>query len=176
MMSLTFRPNFGLLMAANLAAAFTIVGCGGSDEGGGPASGAGAEAVAEQGVQALDRLLRRKSQMPRIPDMDLSGLDAVVGMVATPLLDELAAQSNIPFLHITDATPAFLRESYGWAVPAEADHREARVAGQAAMTIYTSDVMAARAPADLGLPKLTASVLPFGVNFDHLPERCLVDD
>ena len=104
--------------------------------------------------------------------MDLSGLDAVVGMVATPLLDELAAQSNIPFLHITDATPAFLRESYGWAVPAEADHREARVAGQAAMTIYTSDVMAARAPADLGLPKLTASVLPFGVNFDHLPERC----
>lgn len=120
----------------------------------------------------FDRVLRRRSGPPAVGSMDLSGLDAVVGMVATPLLDELATQSDIPILHVTDATPAFLRDSYGWAVPAETDRMETRVAAQADLTIYSSEVMAARAPRDLGLPGLATAVLPFGVNFDQLPARC----
>lgn len=104
------------------------------------------------------------AQAPRNYD----GLDAVVGLVATRLVPELPAR--LPFLHVTDATPAFLRETYGRPVPEEADAAERRAALRAARVVYSSAAMAVRAPRDLGLPGLDPAVLPFGVNFDHVPE------
>lgn len=117
----------------------------------------------------LDRLRRQKSET-RFEDCAFDGLDAVVGMVASPLLDRLAAaRPDLPFLHVTDATPKFLREAYGWSVPAEADEVETRVARQAALCVFSSGVMADRAAQDLGTPDLRAAVQPFGVNMDVLP-------
>lgn len=120
----------------------------------------------------FDRVLRRKLPAADVGQMDLTGLDVVVGMVATPQLEQLSRLSDLPFVHVTDATPAFLRDAYGWAIPEEADRLETLVAAKAAATVYSSDIMAARAPNDLGLPRLTADVVPFGVNFDDLPTAC----
>lgn len=120
----------------------------------------------------LDRILRRKLPPVDVDQVDLTGLDVVLGMVATPQLERLSRLSDVPFIHVTDATPAFLRDAYGWATSEEADRLEALVAAKAAATVYSSDIMASRAPNDLGLPRLTADVVPFGVNFDDLPTVC----
>lgn len=121
----------------------------------------------------LDRVLRRRtSRTGAFEARDLDGLDAVLGLVATPLLDRLARlRPGLPVLHVTDATPAFLREAYGWAIPADIDAAEARVAEQARAVIYSSEHIARRAPGDLGLPGLAPQVLPFGVNLETVPDR-----
>lgn len=118
-----------------------------------------------------DRL--RRAYALRAEDVDTRGLDAVLGLVASPLLDELAAlHPDLPFFHVTDATPRFLTDVYGWRLPEEAGPRERRVACRAHGVIYSSEVMAARAPQDLSLPALTPHVLPFGVNLETLPATC----
>lgn len=121
----------------------------------------------------LDRFLGRKTPAPDADLMDLDGLDAVIGMVATPLLDQIAqTRPDLPFVHVTDATPAFLREAYGWGIPAATEALEARVAVKAGVTVYSSDIMARRAPEDLGERHLAAAAVPFGVNFDQTPAQC----
>ena len=118
----------------------------------------------------LDRILRRGSPEITFDHGDLDGLDLVVGMVATPLLDRLRVlRPDLPYLHVTDATPAFLREEYGWAIPAEADAVERRVAQAAEACVYSSATIAARAGRDLDLAGLPARNLHFGINFEHQP-------
>lgn len=103
----------------------------------------------------------------------LAGLDAVVGLVATSLLARVAdVAPNLPLIHITDATPAFLRDEYGWAVPGHADRTEARLVTRAAATVYSSRTIGDRAGADLGLPGLRPETIPFGVNLDSVPDIC----
>lgn len=117
--------------------------------------------------------LRRAYEIEETGSLDVSGLDAVVGLVASPLLEDLGARyPDLPFFHVTDATPRFLTDVYGWQVPKEAEVTEQRVARQAAGVIYSSDVMAARAPGDLNLPGFAPDTLPFGVNLETLPEVC----
>lgn len=121
----------------------------------------------------LDKLRRHPSGIPDVGAMDVTGLDAVVGLVASDLLDDLLTRHpGLPALHVTDATPDFLRDAYGWRVPAEADAVETSVAGRAARVIYSSPEIAARAPADLGIPGLRTEVAPFGVNLRTLPRDC----
>lgn len=121
----------------------------------------------------LDRLLRRTAPKVDLGQIDLAGLDVVVGLVASPLLEAVTRQRpDLPVLHVTDATPAFLRDAYGWRVPAEADACETRLAAQADLIVYSSDQLAARAPGDLGMPGLWTETVPFGVNFDTLPTHC----
>lgn len=122
----------------------------------------------------LDRLLRRDARRFDPPGLISSpglfdGLDLVLGIVATPLLDAAAAVTDLPFIHVTDATPGFLREVYGRAVPQTADAREARVLGRA-VPVYSSRFMAKRAGAEFGPVAAHAQALPFGVNFDTLPD------
>lgn len=120
----------------------------------------------------LDRVLKRTRAID-MARLDIAGLDAVVGLVATPLLAELADRHpTLPLFHVTDATPRYLRDAYGWQVPPEADTLERRVAAAARATIYSSDVIAARAPGDLDLPTLIPAVVPFGVNIERLPALC----
>ncbi|NNL71786.1 MAG: glycosyltransferase family 4 protein [Silicimonas sp.] len=120
----------------------------------------------------LDRLLRRRYTAD-VAHIDVGGLDAVIGLVATPLLADLAHRHpRLPFFHVTDATPEFLREAYGWHVPAEADDLERQAVSGAHATVYSSDIIANRAPTDLGLPGLSPAVIPFGVNLDALPDIC----
>ncbi len=119
----------------------------------------------------LDRVLRRKPVPIDIDRLDLDGLDLVLSLVASSLLDQLLARRpDLPVLHVTDATPRFLRESYGWSIPKSADSREARVARGSAQVIYSSRQIAERAAADLHLPGLSSEVLAFGVNFSSLPD------
>ena len=126
---------------------------------------------AHRAPSRFDRLLRRKAPDIRVTPQDLTGLDAVVGVVATSLLDPLPGLApRLPYLHVTDATPQFLRSAYGWAVPDGADAAETRVADRAALCVYSSAEMAARAPRDLGLARLSATWQPFGANFETLPD------
>lgn len=117
------------------------------------------------------RLLQRSSSKTVFEDCDFDGLDAVVGLVATPLLAQMTETwPDLPFLHVTDATPAFLRETYGWAIPEEADVSEALVARRAAMNVFSSSELARRAAYDLPLEAMAATSQPFGVNMDNLPD------
>ena len=118
---------------------------------------------------ALNRLLRRPSDTADISPADFNGLDAVVGLVATCLAPRVPA--GLPFLHVTDATPSFLHETYGWELPEGAFAAERRTAQRASRVIYSSAAMAARAAADLGLPGLRPDILPFGVNFTDPPSE-----
>lgn len=130
--------------------------------------------------QALDgrwqhRLLRRLTPARKANFTDRrdlgQGLDWIVGLVASGPLDVLGGQLLAPTVHVTDATPAFLREFYNMDVPREADAREERVIGAARLGIYSSDFMARRAAQEFGeagAGKLIA--IPFGTNLDDLPE------
>lgn len=117
-----------------------------------------------------DRFFRRSAPAPELVPADLAGLDMVVGLVASPLLDRLCRLSSVPFLHVTDATPAFLRDVYGWHVPAETDQIESRVTGAATRVVYSSAYMAQRAARDIGLAPERALSVPFGINLDLLPD------
>ena len=121
----------------------------------------------------FDRLLRRTRPDILVQEMNLDGLDAVIGLAATPLLNDLAdRRPDLPLLHVTDATPLFLRDVYGWSLPLDVDRREARIVSRATVTLYSSPEMAARAPGDLGLPGFKPLSLPFGINLDALPGCC----
>lgn len=121
----------------------------------------------------FDRFRRKPAPDLRVETMELDGLDAVLGLAATPLMTQLAdLRHDLPLLHVTDATPRFLREVYGWNIALEADQRETRLAERAEATVYSSHEMAARAPQDLGLLGLQPHVLPFGINFETLPDTC----
>lgn len=121
----------------------------------------------------MARVLRRHGP-PLDPEaIDPAGLDGVVGLVATELLNKmLDNHANCPVLHMTDATPAFLREAYGWNVPGAADTAEHSLVRRAARTVFSSPEIAARAARDLDAPDLVPEVAHFGVNFDHPPQVC----
>lgn len=117
-----------------------------------------------------DRFLRRRATRVTLNPDALAGLDMVIGLVASPLLERMTEISDIPFLHITDATPAFLHEVYGWNVPNKADQTERHVAARAARVIYSSAFMANRAHQELGLSHHQTAVVPFGINLDVSPD------
>lgn len=126
--------------------------------------------------RALDRILRRTTP-PITADVlaadgrDFSGLDVVLGLVATDLLNRASDLTNLPLLHVTDATPGFLREVYGWDVPAAADDAEARLLNRA-RPVYSSTAMAERAAREFGGLATGATAVSFGANF-AVPPRGL---
>ena len=121
----------------------------------------------------LDRFTKRRQSPPEVSALNLEGLDVVVGLVGSELLEKLQrAHPRVRTLHVTDATPAFLRDAYGWQVPAAADITERNVAAHAARVVYSSPEMAARAGQDLGLPTLQPAVAHFGINLPDIPNQC----
>ena len=108
-----------------------------------------------------------------VDHIQIDGLDAVIGLAATPLLNQLIDRHpELPVIHVTDATPAFLRDVYGWSVPAQADEAETCLARRAAKVVYSSQAIAARAAVDLSIQNLQPAAIPFGVNFEHLLSDC----
>ena len=103
--------------------------------------------------------------------LDLGGLDAVVGMVASRFIDTLLADHGLPFVHVTDSTPSFQRDFYGRDFPPATDALEARVIHVAARTAYSSHFMAERAIEEFGVAADRLAVVPFGVNFGDLPAQ-----
>ena len=124
-------------------------------------------------VRPAERLLRRilpQRGAPPAP-VDTSGLDLVLGLTATHLLERLPVGSRVPYIHVTDAVPSFLRDVYGWDIPADADARECQVIARSTLTVYSSRYMARRAARDF--PTTAGgrmAVVPFGVTLDELPE------
>lgn len=135
----------------------------------------GLEVVVLGGHQPLPwhhRLSRRWTEQ-RPADLiwpDLVGLDAVVGLVASRLLLEASALTRAPLVHVTDATPSFLREVYGYDIPRAADAEEARVLAASRRVVYSSNYMAERAVAEFGgALRDRVSTAVFGTNCDDLP-------
>lgn len=125
-------------------------------------------------VTIKQRLLRQATpKLDSIDPSEFKELDAVIGMVASKLIDPALPALDMPYIHVTDATPAFLRDCYGWDIPAEIDAREARVTRGADAVLYSSNEMAMRAGRELGV---TAGAAPFGINLDQarLPDEAPV--
>jgi len=122
-------------------------------------------------ARPVDRVLRRfLKPRARVDRIDTSGLDLIIGLTATHMLDRIPATSGVPYIHVTDAVPSFLRDVYGWDVPADADAREGRVIARSVLTVYSSRYMARRAALDFpSSAQGRTAVVPFGVNFDDLP-------
>lgn len=115
--------------------------------------------------RVLKRLGRRRSEPIALRREDVAGLDAVLGLVASDLLETLP--QDMPFFHVTDATPGFLEDAYGWDIPDTIHAREERIAARAEACIYSSEIMAARAKCELA-PQ-TALAVPFGLNMETAP-------
>lgn len=115
-----------------------------------------------------DRLTRRLRKAPRAlapKAEEFRGLDIVVGLVATDMIIAAATQTAAPLVHVTDATPEFLRAFYGWEVSRQSQLAEARALSLARLAVYSSDYMANLAREEFG-PEVRADVLaiPFGAN------------
>jgi glycosyltransferase involved in cell wall biosynthesis len=128
-----------------------------------------------------DRLTRRfrKPQVFAPQPQEFQGLDIVVGLVATSFLVAAAAVTRAPLVHVTDATPAFLREFYGGEVSRESELGEAQALSLSRLAVYSSDYMVMRAQAEYG-PDLDAELvaIPFGANCDlptSMPEKTKPD-
>lgn len=119
-----------------------------------------------------NRLTRRlrKARPVMAQAHEFPGLDIVVGLVATDMIIAAAEQTRVPLVHVTDATPEFLRSFYGWEVSRQSELAEARALSLARLAVYSSDFMANLAREEFG-PETQADLvaIPFGANCD-LPQ------
>ena len=123
-------------------------------------------------IRLWHRVTRKLLEAPQLDasKLDVTGLDAVVGMVATGHLRALLPQ-GVPLLHVTDSTAAFQRDFYNVGLSAEDENGEAFIVQQAARTVYSSHYMADLAVTEYDLGNADRlAVVPFGVNFDDLPQ------
>lgn len=123
------------------------------------------------GRQALRRLRQwRGGDGPALPSARaMEGLDAIIVPVSSDLLAAMPAGTP-PLIHVTDATPQFLRDFYSYTVPETADATEARVIAKSALVLYSSQFMADRAVAEFGAEHAgKIGVVSFGLNMDSLP-------
>lgn len=100
-----------------------------------------------------------------------TGLDWIISLVSTDLALSLAPKLKAPLAHVTDATPQFLREFYGYEVPKEKDIAEAALIEFSSRVIFSSDFMRQRAIVEFGenhRKKMRA--ISFGVNLDRVPQ------
>lgn len=116
----------------------------------------------------LDPFLRRPPTRLDPESLDFRGLDALVGLVASSLIDRLERAPDLPFVHVTDATPNFLRTSYGWSIPVEADEQERRTVARATTCLYSSREVADQAEAEFDI---LAGAVPFGLNMAKRPPK-----
>ena len=127
---------------------------------------------AHKPMRFQERLVRKLKGAPAasvtVDADEFEGLDAVVGLVATKLVDYLPR--DLPYLHVTDATPGFLAEFYGSNGSAEATRRELHAVRRASITVYSSEEMVARSKTELfGRGPIQAVAVPFGVNLEPSP-------
>ena len=118
------------------------------------------------------RVTRRLGRRPalRLDMSELEGLDAVVGMVATGALNRIAAVSDVPLVHVTDATPVFLRDFYRRSVTQAQEEAEAQAIAAARLVVYSSHYMAERAREEFGRDlRNRIAVIPFGANCTAAP-------
>lgn len=120
-------------------------------------------------LRHLERIARRTEPAVDPLRLDLAGLDAIVALTATDLVHPLLTRTDVPIVHVTDATPAFIRAFYGHPVSQAVEIREAEVLRGAALTVYSSRYMADRALEELGGDPARVTCVPFGINMEDLP-------
>ena len=78
-------------------------------------------------------------------------------------------------MHVTDATPNFLKEFYDVPISPDEIAAEERVLQNASRVIYSSDFMATRSIHEFNLQdKRRITTIPFGANFDDPPQASIV--
>lgn len=128
------------------------------------------------GSDRFSALFRTVSGSARVRQAKLEdgcdfGLDWIVSLASTELAVSALPRLHTRLAHITDATPQFLREQYGWNLPASVDRAERKLVLAADAIVYSSEFMADRVCTDFGVDisgKVRA--IPFGVNLDHVPD------
>jgi len=120
--------------------------------------------------QRLQKRLGIKQKEMRVKDHELDGLDCIIALLFGPALESILESSKIPVVYVTDATPGFLRDFYGWDIPDSQHTREKSIVELSARTVYSSEFMMTAAVQEFGSEfahKMAA--VPFGVNIDDLP-------
>lgn len=100
--------------------------------------------------------------------------DIIVAPVASRLIARLPNDTP-PLAFITDATPTFVKEFYGWEVDAKAFDNEIATIKKAEWVIYSSDFMqhlAEEQYAQLAKDKAFTTI-PFGLNLDNAPSTAI---
>lgn len=118
----------------------------------------------------LDRLRKPLQGPGTLERKSFDGVDVVLSLVSTNLVPHVAGMARVPIVHCTDATPGFLRDFYGYDVPAERDDRERQAIESAQLVLYSSEFMMDRAIREFGeTHRSKMAALPWGANIDVVP-------
>jgi glycosyltransferase involved in cell wall biosynthesis len=121
-------------------------------------------------VRKLAGIAPHQASFEREADLG-AGLDWIISLVSTDLALSVAPKLKAPLAHVTDATPQFLREFYGYAVPKEKDVAEAALIDFSSRVVFSSDFMRQRAIVEFGEHHRTKMrAISFGVNLDRVPQ------
>jgi glycosyltransferase involved in cell wall biosynthesis len=101
------------------------------------------------------------------------GLDWIISLVASDLLYDLGPSLEARIVHVTDATPGFLKEFYKAKLPPGADQVERAVLERSSLVVYSSKYMLEVARSEMQLQASKATFIPFGVNLDNLPSHTM---
>ena len=97
-------------------------------------------------------------------------LDWVIVPVSSRFIPERRGAAGPKFVHVTDATPQFLRDFYARPTSRQADLVEQTALERADLVVYSSGYMAGRALAEFGgADAAKIHAISFGLNLDALP-------
>ena len=100
----------------------------------------------------------------------VKGLDWVIVPVSSRFIPERRGAAGPKFVHVTDATPQFLRDFYARPTSRQADLVEQTALERADLVVYSSGYMAGRALAEFGgADAAKIHAISFGLNLDALP-------
>lgn len=118
----------------------------------------------------LDRIFSKKEGLGPLSARSFENLDAILSLVSTDLLLKVAQLTDVPIVHITDATPNFIQKFYGKEVSLEQNEAELCAIEIAKLVYYSSAFMMEQASLEFGQefrPKMAA--YPWGANLDIFP-------
>lgn len=125
-----------------------------------------------------ERLLRRDQTLHLRSirkDIQDGNHDCIIAPVASQLVADLPQSviANTPIVFVTDATPSFIVQEYGWTIGDQAITKEAFCIERSQKVIYSSAYMAERAKMEFSMQLAgiedKIDVVPFGLNLDALP-------
>lgn len=100
----------------------------------------------------------------------VSGLDWIITLASSSAVPALASIGPARVALVTDATPGFLRDFYGWTIEAQAEEDERHALEAASLVVYSSRFMARKAAEEFGARVAQkAAAACFGVNMEDLP-------
>lgn len=118
----------------------------------------------------IDKLRKPAAGPSGLMAKSFDGFDVILSLVSTDLVSRYGSLTKVPIVHCTDATPGFLKEFYGYDLPAEAFERERDAYEAASLVLFSSDFMLERALSEFGAVYANKmAALPWGANLDIFP-------